>query len=298
MRSRTVAMMILATVLSVALCSASEPLSRDQELLNQGKVLMFDRKWDEARMVFQQLVQQFPSSAFAPQAVYFQARCLQFQGKPEAALQGYEAFLQKYPGDPALAGEANTSMVELAALLFERGNPTFKDRLVKALSDPNKDVRYFAAIRVAGLKDRYLDSMAAPVLGDIVKRESERDLVDRARIALLRISPKSFETQVEELPKQVERKGEKTVPRTTSSTEGRMFHVLVYRQGMSEPAVELNLPLSLAELALAALDESAKAEIRRKGFDLDNVWESLKRLGPTNILTIRDQGKIIKLWIE
>jgi tetratricopeptide (TPR) repeat protein len=298
MRSRTVASMILALLLGVVLGGASEPLGRDQELLNQGKVLMFDRKWDEARLVFQQLVQQHPSSAFAPQAVYFQARCLQFQGKAENALQGYEAFLQKYPGDPVLTGEARSSMVELAALLFERGNLAYRDRLVKALSDPNKDVRYFAAIRVAGLKDRYLDSMAMPVLGDIVKRESERELVDRARIALLRISPRALETRVEETPKAVERRREHPTPKPASASESRMFHVRVYKDGMSEPAVELNLPLSLAELAVAALDESAKAEIRRKGFDLDNVWESLKRLGPTNILTIRDQGSTIKLWIE
>jgi len=60
----------------------------------------------------------------------------------------------------------------------------------------------------------------------------------------------------------------------------------------------LNIPVSLAQLAIAALDESARAELRRKGVDIDNVWESLQKLGPTNILTLRDGDSLIKLWIE
>ena len=77
-----------------------------------------------------------------------------------------------------------------------------------------------------------------------------------------------------------------------------MFHVVVYRRGVSEPVVELNLPFSLAQMAVSALDESAKQEMRRRGFDVDNIWEDLKRLGPTNILTFRDGENMIKLWIQ
>jgi len=62
--------------------------------------------------------------------------------------------------------------------------------------------------------------------------------------------------------------------------------------------VELNIPVSLAQLAIAALDESAKAEIRKKGIDVDNIWEDLKRLGPTNILTFRDGKNLVRIWIE
>jgi hypothetical protein len=77
-----------------------------------------------------------------------------------------------------------------------------------------------------------------------------------------------------------------------------MFHLVVYEQGASKPVVELNIPISLAQLAITALDESAKRELRKKGFDVDNVWEDLKRLGPTNILTFRDEENTIKIWIQ
>jgi len=62
--------------------------------------------------------------------------------------------------------------------------------------------------------------------------------------------------------------------------------------------IELNIPVSLAQMAVSALDESAKREMRRKGIDVENIWEDLKRLGPTNILTFRDGENLIKLWIE
>jgi len=51
-------------------------------------------------------------------------------------------------------------------------------------------------------------------------------------------------------------------------------------------------------MAVSALDESAKREMRRKGIVVENIWEDLKRLGPTNILTFRDGENLIKLWIE
>jgi hypothetical protein len=176
---------------------------------------------------------------------------------------------------------------------MERGNPEYRNRIIDALSSPDKDVRYFAAIRSSRLKDRHIASMAIPVLREIVRNESEPELSDRARIALLRLDPNALgKPQVEAQPPKRE---SKPAPRTSKE---RLFHVLVLQEGMSQPKVELSLPVSLAQLAIAALDESAKAEIRKKGIDIDNVWESLRNLGPTNILTFRDGPNTVKIWIE
>ena len=57
-------------------------------------------------------------------------------------------------------------------------------------------------------------------------------------------------------------------------------------------------PASVAQLAILALDEPTKAELRKKGFDIENIWDSLKKLSPTNILTIRNGPKVVKLWIR
>jgi tetratricopeptide (TPR) repeat protein len=270
------------------------PAANDLELFNQGKIAIFDKNYEGARGIFQRVIQEFPQSALVPQAYYFIARCYQFQGKETEAIRAYDTFLQKYPNEPFLPGEARNAVVELSAALMQEGDPTYRNRLVASLTSPDKEVRYFAAIRCSRLKDSHITSMALPVLREIVREESDRDLADRARIALLRLDPKGLAPRVEAEERSRPANGETH----QKSGDQRMFHLVVYKTGSSQPAVELNLPVSLAQLAIAALDDSTKAELRKKGVDIDNVWQSLKGMGRTNILTIRDGENLIKLWIE
>ncbi len=281
-----------AAIALILLILACRPLlAGEQELLNQGKILMFDKKWEEARAVFQKFAADYPRSGLVPQAYFFMARCQQAQGKDEDALRAYEVFLQKFPNEPFLPAEARNAVVELAAGLMEKGNPAYRNRLVEALSDPKKEVRYFAALRCSRLNDKSISLKAVPVLREMAQNEKQRDIADRARIALLRLNPKYLsKPEISHEPKTLE----KSAP--PGST--RMFHLRVYKDGATQPTVELNIPVSLAQLAIAALDESAKAEMRKKGIDVDNVWKDLQGLGPANILTIRDGQNLLKLWIE
>ncbi len=268
---------------------AESGTSKDQELFNQGKILIFDRNWEGARGTFQRVIQEFPQSTLVPQAYYFIARCYQFQGRESEAIRGYENFLQKYPNEPVLLAEARNAVVELAASLLEKGDATYRDRLISSLSDPQRQVRYFAAIRCSQLKDKQIGSLSVPILRDIVSNETERDLVDRARIALLRLDPEALTP---------EKRPPSKPNKSAGGSNGRMFHLEVYEQGSKEPKVELNLPMALADFAIKALDESTKKELRKQGFDVDNTWQSFKQLGPMKILTIRDGGNLVKLWID
>ncbi len=281
-----------ALVLLTLLCgpnSSGAPGGKDQELFNQAKILIFDKDWNGARGIFQRVIQEFPKSALVPQSYYFIAKCFQFEGREAEAIGSYETFLQKYPNEPVFPAEARNAIVELAATQMEKGDPTYRDRLVKSLSDPRKEVRYFAAIRCSRLKDRQIDALSVPILREIIRTESERDLVDRARIALLRLDPEALN---------VEKRLEAKPGKTRNGSTVRMFHIEVYQQGAKAPNVELNLPMSLADMAIRALDESTKMELKRQGFDVDDIWRSLKQLPPTKILTIRDKGNLIKIWID
>lgn len=265
--------------------------AKDQEIFNQAKILMFEQKYEEARQVFQRMIREFPQSGLLPQAYFHTAFCLRLQKKSEEAILAYDQFLQKYPKEPFLAGEAEKAVVELAASLVEQGKQAYRSRLVTALSDPAKEVRYFAAIRSSSLKDRQLNTLCVPILKEIVAKEKQPDLVTPASIALLRIDPAALVQP--EPPKQA-----KSKPKQEEAPV-KMLHLQIYDSGENKaPTVELNLPLSFAQLAIAALDEPTKAEIRKKGFDIDNIWQSLNRLGPTNILTIRNGPKVVKLWIQ
>lgn len=270
----------------------------DQELFNQAKLLMFDKEWEGARTVFLRLIREFPASSVVPEAYFFSARCLQLQGRWKEAIAAYEDFLRRYPSGPVLPAEARSAVVEMAAALFEKGDASYRDRLVAGLADRRKEVRYFTALRCSRLKDRSLDAVVVPVLKEIVASESGRELVDRARIALLRIDPAELAQQAaprkpapDKAPPAAPKAGEKPA-------DTRMFHLEVYEEGGSRPKIELNIPVSLAQLAIAALDESTREEMRRKGIDVDNIWESLNRMGSADILTFRDGRNVVRIWIR
>ncbi len=292
------AALVLFSALAFNLPAALAAAPDDQSVLNQGKILIFDKKWEEARAVFRRVIAEFPKSPAAPQAYYYIARCFQFQGRQIDALKAYEDFVQRFPGEPFLPAEARNAVVEIAASLMEKGDAGYRDRLTSALADRDKNVRYFAAIRVSRLDDRSITANAIPILREIVKGGSEPDVANRARIALLRLDPKALSKPAEAPPPKSAKTQTRTEPRSVGRSAERMFHVVVTEAGASQPKVELTLPVSLAQLAIAALDESAKEEIRKKGFDVENIWESLKNLGPTNILIFRDGGNTVKIWVE
>src|SRR6266496_1290902 len=227
---RLITITVLAAGILAASAVSADEIGRDQEIFNQGKVLMFDKKWEEARAVFQRVIQEFPNTSLVPQAHYFVARCLLLQGKEVEALRSYEQFLQRYPNERYLQLEARNAVVDLAASLLEKGDNTYRDRIVSSLTDSRKDVRYFSAIRSSYLSDRKITAMAIPILREILEKEKERDLVDRAKIALLRLDPNALTA---------ESPGQK---KSESRSDSRMFHIRVYEGGASAPTVEVNLP--------------------------------------------------------
>jgi outer membrane protein assembly factor BamD (BamD/ComL family) len=285
----TVSFLILLAFTATSTVAGSE---RDQDLLNQGKVLIFDKKWDQAYLVFQRFTTEFPKSPLLAQAYFLGARCLQLQGKEVDAIRAYELFLQKFPNEKVLDAESTNYIIELSASQLEKGSAAFKDRMRAGLKSPNKDIRYYAALRCSRIKDLAVASLAVPVLREIVQQEKEADLVKRAEIALLRIDPKTLASAP--VVQSTARK-----PAAAPVTgQPRMLRLQIIQSGGTIPAVDLNIPFSFAQMAVAALDESAKTEMRRRGIDVANIIRDLERMGPAKMLTIRDGDKTVQLWIQ
>src|SRR5215831_8348387 len=99
---RVVATLALPLLLLAGLQMRAEEAAKDQDLFNQGKILMFDKKWEEAWAVFQRVIREFPKSSLVPQAHYFAARSLQQQGKEDEAVRAYDEFIRRYPGESYL----------------------------------------------------------------------------------------------------------------------------------------------------------------------------------------------------
>jgi len=265
--------------------------------LKSAKTLFFDRKYAEAREVWQSV--RTAGGPDAEAAAYWIARCSESLGESERALKEYGAFLERRPADRALAEEAQTSRVGLAARLYKAGNKQHLTILHQALKDPSKTVRYFAALQLAML-GASVGAAAAPVLCRIVSEERDDDLVERAKLGLLRIDPKGALCQAHLGSRSLDPAGEPAPLVSGSPRRGASWvKIRIFEKDSTTPKVSLNLPVALAEIAFKSLPDDAREELKRKGYNPDNFWERLKKLGPTEILSIvGDDGEKVQIWIE
>jgi len=275
---------LAALLLAALLLPAGALAQADAEKLRAAKALFFDRQYAEAREAWQAV----RSSGRGPDAqasIYWVARCSESLGEGERALSEYGAYLATRPADRTLVEEAKTSRVALAVKLAKAGKTQHVAVARDALADPNKTVRYFAALQLASLGTEE-GRAAVPVLREILAQEKDEDLVERAKLALLRLD----RTALSEAPSPSPRRG---------AREASWVRVRIYEKGASKPGVSINLPVALADLVFKSLPDGAVADLRKEGYDARTFWERLKRTGPAEILTIEgDDGERIQVWIE
>ena len=263
----------------------------DSDRQRAAKVLFFDGQYAEARLAWQTLLNQ-ARGAEADAAAYWIARCSEKLKQDERALQEYADYLARGPADKALVEEARTSRVGLAARLWKAGKKQYLPLLGEALADSSKTVRYFAALQLGGLGPE-VGRAAVPVLKLIVASEKDPDLVDRAKLTLLKIDPRLL-AEVEPLV------GTPASRQGSAGREVNWVKIRVFKTGAAEPEVSINLPVGLAELIFKSLPDDVQRELKRKGYaDAEGFWQKLKKLGPSQIIDIRgDDGERIQIWLE
>lgn len=274
---------ILGVVLTLIMgLQAAAQTPADEQLFQEAKILLFDEKWDAARAKLEALLDEYPASRLASQAVFYRAKCLaKKKDRQEEALAAYEKYLVGSGKSPSLTEEADTSIIDLSYDLYAGRDRTYLARIEDRLRSPNRVVRYYAAFKLSLVRDKSAADRAVPVLRQIVEEERDADLRDRARIALLRISPDELRAVEDE----------------TRPARGNTLKIRVMVRGSSEPEISLNIPWALADLALSAIPEKDRASLRAEGYDLDRIIDQLTRT-KESIIEIRDADRIIKLWIE
>ncbi len=275
-----------ASLLLAVLVFALPRFAQDSEPLRNAKTLVFDRKYAEARQAWQQILA--AGGLEAETAAYWVARCSENLKEDTRAFKEYGDYLARKPADRALAEEARPSRVGLAARLHRSGQTQQLPVLRDALADPSKTVRYYAAFQLGGLGGEPAKA-AVPLLKRIVAEEKDADLVDRAKLILLRVDPQALAVS-----------SPRPAPHPApAASHGSWLKVRVYAGGIATPKVSVNVPVTLAEIVFKSLPDNAKKDLSLKGYDAENFWERLRNLPKMEILTIEgEDGEKVQIWIE
>ena len=282
-----VAVVIGLSLLAAAPSAPAAPVPVTDQL-RSAKALFFDGKYAEARQAWA-AVRTTARGTQGTTALYWIARCSEKLGEQERALDEYEAFLAARPADRALVEEARTSRVGIAARLYKAGQKQHALILNAALKDASRTVRYYAALQVATLGAE-MARPAVPVLREIVKTEKDDDLVERAKLALLRVDPAALNDVSDDRA---------PVAAARPARRAGWIKVRITEKGAAAPKVSVTMPFALAELVFKSLPDEALRELKSEGYDAGNFWKKLRDMGPTEVIDIEgDEGERIKIWIE
>lgn len=269
---------------SAAIGRAFPQASSDEKLFQEAKLLIFDKKWDAALDKLQEIMDSGAKGPYYSQAVFYKGECLSsIKGRERDALAAYKDYIELRDANPSLAEKSEGSIIDLAYALYSQGERAALKEIEGRLGHPNRAVRYYAAYKLDLVPDKAVASKAVPVLEQIIRTEKDPELTDRARIALLRVSPESLKSVEERKP---------------SSESPRMLRIRVLKKGQRDPVVSLNIPWALADLALNAMDEEDKAAIRKKGYDLNKIMDELAKSKEKILRIEAEDGSIIEIWIE
>ncbi len=272
-----IGILLLASLLFQAYAQAQP----DERLFKEAKVLIFDKEWKEAQEKLEELLDRHPDSPWYSQAVFYRAKCLEERkGKELEALKAYKDYIRRKDRSKSLTEDSELSIIDLAYQLYEDGKRSYLSEIEKRLSSPNRVVRYFAAIKLSQVEKKKVASRAVPVLKEIIQKEKDHELRDRAKIALLRVDPGVLKDLEEERPVR----------------RAKLLKIRVWKDG--ELTLKINIPWALADLALGSIEEEEKAELRKEGYDLDTITKTLIEAEEVIYIENKEEGTIIKIWIE
>lgn len=257
----------------------------DKEQFDRARLALFDRQWDEALTQLDRLSTMYPKSSYIPQVYFYKGKCWEEKKDTQKALDNYSAFLRISTND-TLKEEASRAVIDLNYIQYQTKkkanspNPAkHLDDIINFLNNKQPVVKYYAAFKLSYITDKNIASHAVPVLNYIVENENDSELVERAKIALMRIDP--------ELLKKSSR---------PQSIENRMLVLSVYDKKSKRNSVSITIPFALARLALESLPDKDKTKITDKGYDITRILDSLVRTG--QIFQLDDEETTVKIWLK
>jgi len=271
--------------LCAVLLQASLWTQKDERLFREAKILIFDEEWEEALEKLEEYLEDYPDSSLFSQALFYKATCLkELKSNEVEALQTYKEYLRINGRNRSFTEEAETSIIDLALLLFNKGRVFYLREVEDRLLSENNVIRYYAAFELSYIEDKDIAVRAVPILERILQEEKDERLRDRAKIALLRIDPEIIKDLEEEEPHQF---------------NVRILKFSVHKIGKKEPEFFISIPWSLADLIFSIIPKQSRDSMKKQGVDINHIIADLTKL-KGRVFEIRDdeEGILIKIWLE
>ncbi len=271
--------------LSAVLLQASLLIQKDDRLFREARILIFDEEWAEALEKLEELIENHPGSSLFAKAIFNKAICLkELEDNEVEALQTYKEYLRINGRDQSLFEEAETSIIDLALLLFEKGRVFYLREVEDRLLSENNVIRYYAAFEMSYIEDKDISVRAVPVLQRILREEKDERLKDRAMICLLRIDPELIKDLEEEEPYEF---------------NVRVLNFSVHKIENMEQIFFIGIPWSLADLIFSIIPEQSRNSMKKQGVDIDRIVSDLTKL-KGEVFEIKDyeEGIVIKIWLK
>ncbi len=251
----------------------------DKDMFDKARLALLDEQYDRALKQLDRLIEKFPDSDYYPRVLFYKGKCYEKKKMPQRALENFLECLV-VSKDEFLKEQADISIIDMNFTLYEKtNNKKHLDEIVRYLKSKSEVLQYYAAIMLSKAKDKASANKAVPILKKAVAEDSDQDLVDRAKIALMRIDP----GLLKELSKSKNLNDLSLVIKATNKKTKKV-------------TFSLSIPFALAGLAMDSLPEDAKEELKEKGYDLEEIINAVVKKG--EILKIESEKSIIKIWLE
>jgi hypothetical protein len=89
------------------------------------------------------------------------------------------------------------------------------------------------------------------------------------------------------------------------AAQGPFIHIEVREHGGEAGSVNINLPLALAQIAVAAMQDSVSHQVSArlnhgdlKVSDLRKMWKAMRDAGQTEFVTVQEKGESVRIFRE
>lgn len=289
---------VLAACAWIALFAGCAPIAAggEEELFRQIKVDVFDQDWPAVLKQCDELLARFPGSPAVPQASFYRARALsRLPGREAEASAAFRQFVARHPSERLLVEEAWSSILSLDCDPRRPATPACAATLQNGLASPSAFVSTLSAIRAADARDPQIQRRALPVLKRALATQNDPDIVNEILIALLKIDPK----EVPQAPPP--RAGQAAAPAPLGKSP-TLIRMTVFNKQDKRYDLKVNLPVAFARMLIDSLEqdqkEELKAEARKQGVDLDDIFEAIQKSGAGHFLDVDTPESRVEIWIE